>query len=110
MSLVGGGDPSLKSEDLKTLAKQVFASASVASKADIVGDGSAVRAENFGGRYPTVGRSTIRFGITARKFRLWPSIGIKSMSLLKPQNRANSRAFPLRPTAMISRFAPASKR
>ena len=52
ISLVGGGDPSLKTEDLKSLSKQVFDAGIRHIEGDIIGDGTAFNAENMGGRYP----------------------------------------------------------
>ena len=48
----GGGDPSLKIEDLENLAKQFKALGIKNISGGIVGDGNLFTAETFGGRYP----------------------------------------------------------
>lgn len=48
--LVGGGDPSLKLEDVRALAKSVANRTKVVN--NIFSDGSLYQAETFGGRYP----------------------------------------------------------
>lgn len=50
--LVGGGDPSLSSDDLSALARQVAARGIKRIRGDIIGDGTAFNADNSGGRYP----------------------------------------------------------
>ncbi|MDF2440436.1 MAG: hypothetical protein JWN98_1420 [Abditibacteriota bacterium] len=52
VTLVGGGDPSLRGDDLRAIAKQVFASGIRRIEGDLIGDGTAFGAENSGGRYP----------------------------------------------------------
>jgi D-alanyl-D-alanine carboxypeptidase/D-alanyl-D-alanine-endopeptidase (penicillin-binding protein 4) len=52
LRLVGGGDPSLSSDDLRQLAQQVAATGLQRVRGDVVGDGSLFTAESFGGRYP----------------------------------------------------------
>ena len=50
--LVGGGDPSLGKDDLRDLARQVAARGIKRVTGSIIADGSAFRAESFGGHYP----------------------------------------------------------
>lgn len=52
VTLVGGGDPSLRTADLKAMAGQLYARGIRRIEGDIVGDGTAFSGENFGGRYP----------------------------------------------------------
>jgi D-alanyl-D-alanine carboxypeptidase/D-alanyl-D-alanine-endopeptidase (penicillin-binding protein 4) len=52
LRLVGGGDPSLSSEDLRQLAQRVAATGLSRVRGKVVGDGSLFSAESFGGRYP----------------------------------------------------------
>lgn len=52
LRLVGGGDPSLSSDDLRQLAQRVAAAGLKRVRGKVVGDGSLFSAESFGGRYP----------------------------------------------------------
>jgi len=50
--LVGGGDPTLTTRDLGELARALYKRGIRRVQGRIIGDGSALRAETFGGRYP----------------------------------------------------------